>query len=71
MYAEAVWALASSGTQFQLQIILDPDYLPHYPYVSYDYDTMNSSNVKINFQQGLWGLKTCFRPVGPKRLSNP
>ena len=38
MCAEIAWVLASSGTQVQLQIILDPDYLPDYLSVSYDYD---------------------------------
>ena len=37
MYSEADWVLVSSGTQFQPQIILDPDYLPYYLSVSYDY----------------------------------
>ena len=32
------WVLASSGTQIQLQIILDLDYLPDC--LSYDYDYM-------------------------------
>ena len=38
MYAEVAWVLASSGTQLQLQTIIDPDYLPDCPSVSYDYD---------------------------------
>ena len=37
MYAEVAWVLVSSGTQVQPQIILDPDYLPDYPSVSYNY----------------------------------
>ena len=37
MYAEVAWVLVSSETQVQLQIILDPDHLPDYLYVSYDY----------------------------------
>ena len=37
MYAEVAWVLVSSGTQVQPQIILNPDYLPDYPSVSYDY----------------------------------
>ena len=37
MYAEVAWVLVSSGTQVQPQIIPDPDYLPHYLSVSYDY----------------------------------
>ena len=36
-YAEVAWVLVSSGTQFQSQIILDPDYLPGYLSVSDDY----------------------------------
>ena len=34
MYAEVAWVLLYWGTQIQLQVILDPDYLS----VSYDYD---------------------------------
>ena len=30
IYSEVAWELVSSGAQVQLQIILDPDYLPHY-----------------------------------------
>ena len=37
MYAEVAWALVSLGIQVQLQIILNPDDLPDYPFVSYDY----------------------------------
>ena len=37
MYAEVAWVLVSSGTQVQPQIILDPNYLPDYLSVSYDY----------------------------------
>ena len=37
MYAEIAWVLVFSGTQVQPQIILDPDYLPDYLSVSYDY----------------------------------
>ena len=37
MYAEVVWVLVSSGTQVQPQIVLDPDHLPDYLSVSYDY----------------------------------
>ena len=40
MYAEVDWVLVSSGTQVQPQIILDPDYLPDYLYVSYDYGSL-------------------------------
>ena len=38
MYSEVVWVLVSSGTQVQPQIIFDPDYVPEYLSVSYDYD---------------------------------
>ena len=37
MYAELAWVLVSLGTKVQLQIILDPDYLPDNLSVSYDY----------------------------------
>ena len=37
MYAELAWVIKSSGTQAQPQIILNPDYLPDYPSVSYNY----------------------------------
>ena len=37
MYAEVAWVLVSSGTQAQPQVTLDPDYLPDYLFVSYDY----------------------------------
>ena len=37
MNSEAAWVLVSSGTQVLPQIILDPDYLPDYLSVSYDY----------------------------------
>ena len=37
MYAEVAWVLVSSGTQVQLQIIFNPDYLPDYLSVSYGY----------------------------------
>ena len=37
MCAEIAWALVSSGTQVQPQVILDPDYLPDYLFVSNDY----------------------------------
>ena len=37
MYSVVALVLVSSGTQVQPQIILDPDYLPNYLSVSYDY----------------------------------
>ena len=43
MYAEVAWVLASLRTQVQPQIIPDPDYLPDYLSVSYDYDAINHS----------------------------
>ena len=38
MYAKVAWVLLSLGTQVQLQIILDPNYLPDYLFVSDDYE---------------------------------
>ena len=35
--SEVAWVLVSSRSQVQLQIILNPDYLPDYLSVSYDY----------------------------------
>ena len=52
MYAEVAWVLVSSETHVQPQIILDPDYLPNYPFVYYDYDY--NSNGKI-------ASKSCHR----------
>ena len=37
MYAEVAWVLISSGTQFQPQIVLNPDYHLDYLSLSYDY----------------------------------
>ena len=37
MNAEVVWVLVFLGTQFQPQVILDPDYLPDYLSISYCY----------------------------------
>ena len=37
MYAEVDWVLVSSATQVQPQVIFDPDYLPDYLSLSYDY----------------------------------
>ena len=37
MNSEVAWVLVSLGTQVQPQKILDPDYLPDYLSVSYDY----------------------------------
>ena len=50
MYSEVAWVLVSSGTQFQPQIILDPDHLPNYPSISYDYAT--SCNQRPCFKVG-------------------
>ena len=37
MNSEVAWVLASSGTQVQSQIKLNPDYFPDYLSISYDY----------------------------------
>ena len=41
MYAEVAWVLGYSVTQVQPQVLLDPDYLPDYLSVSYDYEGNN------------------------------
>ena len=51
MYAEVAWVLVSSRTQVQPQVILDPDYLPDYLSVSYDYGSRNSSGVKSRYKK--------------------
>ena len=48
MHAEVAWLIVSSGTQVQSQIMLDPNYLPNYPSVSYDYGVSNLSK-KVHF----------------------
>ena len=42
MYSKVAWALVlkNSGTQAQPQVILNPDYLPDYLSVFYDYVLM-------------------------------
>ena len=37
MNSEVAWVLVSSESQVQPKIILDPDYLPDYLSLSYDY----------------------------------
>ena len=37
LYSEVAWVLVSSPTQVQLEIMLDPFYLPYYHSVSYYY----------------------------------
>ena len=54
MYAEVAWVLVSLGTQVQPQVILDPNYLPDYLSVSYDYvwnrtiETSSQSLANLN-----------------------
>ena len=48
MYSVVVWVLVSSGTQVQLQIILDPDYPPDYFSVSYYYGNCYKANSSKN-----------------------
>ena len=42
MNSEVAWVLVSSGAQVQPQIILDPDYLPDYISVFYDYEIIDA-----------------------------
>ena len=48
MYAEVAEVLVSLGTQVPPQVILDPDYLPDYLCVSYDYGETHLSKLKIS-----------------------
>ena len=41
MYADVAWVLVSLGTQVQPQIMLNPEYLPDYISVSYDYASID------------------------------
>ena len=50
MYAEVAWVLLSSGAQVQPQVILDPDYLPDYLSVSYDYDFYKDFKMHKKYQ---------------------
>ena len=47
MYSQVAWVLVSLGTQVQPQIILEPDYLPDYLSVSYNYAKNNFCSVCI------------------------
>ena len=49
MYAEVTWVLVSLGTQIQLQIIIDPDYLSN----SYDYDRGKQFFIDLGIQNQL------------------
>ena len=55
MNFEVAWVLVSLGTQVQLQIILDPDYLQDYLSVSYDSDInkmrLNANKMRLNINQ--------------------
>ena len=50
MYADVAWILVISGTQVQPQVILDPDYLPGYLSVSYDYANSKLKSKKFIFE---------------------
>ena len=47
IYSEVAWVLVSSETQVQPQITLEPDYLPDYISVSYDYDVTHNIETEI------------------------
>ena len=57
MYAEVAWALVSSGTQVQPQIIPDPGYLPDYLSVSHDCD---ADKQKVSFKTLLIDFGTIY-----------
>ena len=48
MNSEVSWVLVSSRTQVQPQTILDPDYLPNYLSLSYDYGITEINNAQID-----------------------
>ena len=51
---EVGWVLASSRTQSQQQIILDPDYLPDYLSVSNDYEYNDLTLLSCNKRNIYW-----------------
>ena len=61
MYAEVTWVLVSSGTQVQSQIILDPDYLPDYLSVSYDYDIIEYKHTLYRWEDCVKKFYTSLR----------
>ena len=52
MNSEVAWVLVSSGSQVQPQIILNPDYIPDYLSVSYDYveNNRNYNSYKFSYK---------------------
>ena len=61
MYAEIAWVLVSLGTQVQLEVILDPDYLPDYHSVSYVYVFSKWMDFQISLS--LWELHVLQKKV--------
>ena len=59
MYAEVAWVLVSSGTQVQPKIIPDPDYLPDYLSVSYDYGekSLCNNDLTVNLRENFFMKK--------------
>ena len=53
MYAEVGWVLVSLGPQVQLQLILDPGYLPDYLSISYDYDYIDTYKYEFSSLKGI------------------
>ena len=49
MYSELAWVPISLGSQVQPQIILNPDYLPDYFSVPYDYVPNYNSRINKRF----------------------
>ena len=46
MNSEVAWVLVSSGSQVQSPIVLDPDYIPDYLSVSYNYDQLKKVSIE-------------------------
>ena len=62
MYAEVAWVVVSSRTQVQPQIIFDPDYLPDYPSVFYDYKMVEFTEMQLTCNKCLvWQLTSVFQ----------
>ena len=62
LYAEVAWVQVSLGTQVQLQIILDQDYLPDYLFIFDDYEItmITRQNDPILFICSLSSIRWLF-----------
>ena len=62
MYSEVAWVLVSSETQVQLQIILEPEYLPDYLSVSFKPNYGNKRLLVLVQEKKIFSKK-CFGKI--------